>query len=283
MRGEDDVADEEKELQAKDGAPEEATGEGARERKPRATGARKGRAQGARAGVTAEGAAEPEAGPAGEPSGPAEAVGDRGDRAPRHAAAERPARRAAGEHAPVRPARKEEPPGPQDDAEELPEPLARALERIRGRFPDVRVRGRRDLWLEVTVEPTRLVEVATFLRDDPELRFDYLALLTGVDRLDEGFELVNHLTSLEKGLRLILRTRVPRDEPKCPSLTGVWPGANWHERETYDLLGVRFEGHPDLRRILLREDWEGHPLRKDYVDRRPPRRIQVKAEWERKA
>lgn len=189
---------------------------------------------------------------------------------------ERPARR-------TRPAKKEEAPGPQDDLAELPEPLARALDRIRSEFPGVKARGRRDLWLEVEVEPARWVEVATFLRDDPELRFDYLALLTGVDRLDEGFEVVVHLTSLPKSLRLILRTRVAREEPTCPSLTGVWAGANWHEREAYDLLGIRFEGHPDLRRILMREDWVGHPLRKDYVDRRPPRRIQVKADWERRA
>lgn len=183
----------------------------------------------------------------------------------------------------ARAAKKDEAPGPHDDLTELPEPLAHALDRIRAGLPGVKARARRDLWLEVEAEPARWLEVASFVRDDAELRFDYLNLLTGVDRLDQGFEVVVHLSSLATGLRLIMRTRVPREEPTCPSLTGVWPGANWHEREAYDLMGIRFEGHPDLRRILLREDWVGHPLRKDYVDRRPPRRIQVKAEWERKA
>ncbi|BAS27663.1 NADH-quinone oxidoreductase subunit C [Limnochorda pilosa] len=252
------MADEEKDQQAKDGKPEQP--------EPGRRGGRRARPEGTR---------------------PARAQGTPGDaagaEAPKAEGPARPARDGAVEHGHARPARKEEAPGPQDDAPELPEPLARALARIQARFPDLKARGRRDLWLEVEVEPGRLVEVATYLRDDPELRFDYLAMLSGVDRLEEGFEVVDHLTSLEKGLRLILRTRVPRSEPVCPSVTGVWPGADWHERETYDLMGVRFEGHPDLRRILLREDWEGHPLRKDYVDRRPPRRIQVKADWQRKA
>ncbi|MBO2518812.1 MULTISPECIES: NADH-quinone oxidoreductase subunit C [Limnochorda] len=202
----------------------------------------------------------------------APAEGSRGE----HGEKQRPARR-------TRTPKKEEAPGPHDTLEDLPGELARAVERIRAGLPGVEVRGRRDHWLEIRTEPSRWVEVATFLRDDPELRFDYLALLTGIDRLDDGFEVVVHLNALTSNLRLILRTQVPREEPVCPTLTGVWPGANWHEREAYDLLGIRFEGHPDLRRILLKEDWVGHPLRKDYIDRRPPRKIQVKADWERRA
>ena len=114
----------------------------------------------------------------------APAEGSRGE----HGEKQRPARR-------TRTPKKEEAPGPHDTLEDLPGELARAVERIRAGLPGVEVRGRRDHWLEIRTEPSRWVEVATFLRDDPELRFDYLALLTGIDRLDDGFEVVVHLNA----------------------------------------------------------------------------------------
>lgn len=108
-----------------------------------------------------------------------------------------------------------------------------------------------------------LVEVARWLKD--ELQYDYLACITGVDYPDRGeTEVVYNLWSYPKGRHLVLKVRCPRREPTVPSLAGVWRSADWLERETYDLVGVRFEGHPDLRRILLPEGWRGHPLRKDY-------------------
>jgi NADH-quinone oxidoreductase subunit C len=84
--------------------------------------------------------------------------------------------------------------------------------------------------------------------------------------VDEGDHLVSvaHLFSYTHRHWIVLKVRVPREDPKVPSLVPVWPGAGWFERESYDLLGIRYEGHPDLRRIMLPEDWEGHPLRKDY-------------------
>jgi len=85
-----------------------------------------------------------------------------------------------------------------------------------------------------------------------------------VDRLDR-FEVVYHLASLSHGHRIVLKAIVPRDDPHIASVAAIYPTANWHERETYDLMGIVFDGHPDLRRILLPDDWEGHPLRKDYV------------------
>jgi NADH-quinone oxidoreductase subunit C len=97
------------------------------------------------------------------------------------------------------------------------------------------------------------------------LGFDMLGMVTAVD-FGEEFELVYRIRSREMRVGIIVRTRVPRDEPTIASVTDLWPAANWHEREVYDLFGIAFDGHPDLRRILLPDDWVGHPLRKDYED-----------------
>jgi NADH-quinone oxidoreductase subunit C len=108
--------------------------------------------------------------------------------------------------------------------------------------------------------------VCRFLRDDPELRFDLPTDLTCVDYLGQEprFEVVYHLYSTARKYRIRLKARVPEDDPVIDSVVEVWPGFNWSEREAYDLYGVRFAGHPDLRRILLYEQFVGHPLRKDY-------------------
>jgi NADH-quinone oxidoreductase subunit C len=135
----------------------------------------------------------------------------------------------------------------------------------------------------VVVEPADLVEVCRFLRDDPDLRFEILNCISGVDYLEPdpkklaraGFEphleVVYHLSSFTHRHRFILKLVLPRwkndrpgELPEAPSVAGVWRAADWHEREVYDLSGVWFTGHPDLTRILLSEDWVGHPLRKDY-------------------
>jgi len=97
------------------------------------------------------------------------------------------------------------------------------------------------------------------------LGFDMLGMVTAVD-FGEDFELIYRLRSREMRVGMIVRTRVPRENPAVASVTDLWPAANWHEREVYDLFGLTFEGHPDLRRILLPDDWVGHPLRKDYED-----------------
>lgn len=108
--------------------------------------------------------------------------------------------------------------------------------------------------------------VCEFLRDASGLSFKYLSDLTAVDHYpnEPRFETVCHLLSLESFQRIRLKVRIPGDDPRVDSLVPVWPGAAAFEREVFDLFGIRFEGHPDLRRILLPEDWEGHPLRKDY-------------------
>ncbi len=118
----------------------------------------------------------------------------------------------------------------------------------------------------VVVPEQRLVRVAEYLASEPSLRFTFLSDLTTVDRfpMEPRFELNYHLLSIERSLRLRLRVRMAGAQPEVPTVTGVWPTANWHERESFDLFGIRFHGHPDLRRILMPEEWEGHPLRKDY-------------------
>lgn len=123
-------------------------------------------------------------------------------------------------------------------------------------------------WGQATIvlTPEAIVPVAEFLRDDPALGYTMLTDLCGVDRglsADPRFEIVYHLYSMSHHRRLRLKIRV-REGERAPTVTGVWPNANWYEREVYDLFGVEFEGHPDLRRLLMPEDWDGYPLRKDY-------------------
>lgn len=125
----------------------------------------------------------------------------------------------------------------------------------------------------VVVDRDAAPEVCRFLRDAPETQFDFLSDYTAVDFHGQSprYELVAHLFSLAKRHRLRLKVRVPEPDPWAHTLSGVWKGANWLEREIWDMFGIRFEGHPDLRRILLYPEFEGHPLRKDYpVNKRQP-------------
>lgn len=162
---------------------------------------------------------------------------------------------------------------------------ARAIhERLAGQFGD-RVLGADveaiDPWIEVAA--SALVEVCLYLRDQLELRFNLLNCISGVDYFQPDpkkaaktdwqphVEVLYHLWSLVYKHRLVLKVRLPRWQedvegrlPEVPSVCHVWRTAEWHEREVFDLSGIRFTGHPDLRRILCPEDWEGHPLRKDY-------------------
>jgi NADH-quinone oxidoreductase subunit C len=123
------------------------------------------------------------------------------------------------------------------------------------RPPDVR-------HLVVTVPVEQWVDAAGFARDALGCR--YFSFLTAVDWKADGFDVVCRVENLVEGLGLTLKTRLARGAA-CPSLAGLYRGALWMERECYDLFGIGFDGHPDLRRILLPEDWEGHPLRKDYA------------------
>ena len=120
--------------------------------------------------------------------------------------------------------------------------------------------------LTVSLRKDRIVEVCRALRDEPAWRFDLLSDVLSVDFPDdeERFEVVYHLCSIEKHHRVRLKARVAEHDCRIESVTSVWPGANFMEREVYDLMGIEFTNHPDLRRILLTDDFDGHPLRKDY-------------------
>lgn len=110
-----------------------------------------------------------------------------------------------------------------------------------------------------------IARVCRFLHDDKDLAYDYLSDLCGVDYLGQNprFEVVYHLYSMKNKCRIRLKVRVP-EGAAVPSVTSIWRGANWEEREVFDMFGIEFSGHPELSRILMPDDWEGHPLRKDY-------------------
>ena len=129
----------------------------------------------------------------------------------------------------------------------------------------------------IVADREHLVDVCGALRDHPSLQFALLADVTAVDRLPEEprYELVYHLACLGEHFptagakpvapsRLRMKVRLPAEDPRAPTVTSVYPSAGWPEREIYDLFGISFDGHPDLRRILMPDDWVGHPLRKDY-------------------
>lgn len=117
------------------------------------------------------------------------------------------------------------------------------------------------------ISPDAITEIARFLKREKTLAFDFLSCISGVDYPDEGIiEVVYHIFSYSKGHKLVLKVKLPRDNPVVDSIVGVWKAGDWLEREVYDLLGVEFKGHPNLRRILLPEDWQGYPLRKDYQE-----------------
>ena len=119
------------------------------------------------------------------------------------------------------------------------------------------------------VKPEAIAEVAAFVKAEPALGFDNLMCLSAVDWPKETpprLDVVYHLYSYKHDHTFVLKVQVPRDNPRVPTVEGTWGVANWHEREAFDLYGVVFDGHSDLRRILLPDDWQGHPLRKDWED-----------------
>ena len=119
----------------------------------------------------------------------------------------------------------------------------------------------------VLVKSDSIVEVCQFLHNDPDLAFDCLTNMSGVDFLKEEYiQVVLHLYSYTHRHAIVVKVNMSREEPSMPSVETIWKAANWLEREIYDLLGVVFTGHSDLRRLLMPEDWVGHPLRKDFIE-----------------
>ena len=120
--------------------------------------------------------------------------------------------------------------------------------------------------LYLTTTPTDLLELCRFLRDDADWLFNFLSLVSGVDWLGRQprFEVVYHLRSFLHNYRVGIKVPVPEESPSVPSVTSLWSTADWLEREVFDLYGIRFDDHPNLKRIMMPDDWEGHPYRKDY-------------------
>lgn len=157
------------------------------------------------------------------------------------------------------------------------------LDAIKSKFGDALLQTCTDFGDEsATIPADKLLEVASFLRDDDKMAFDSPVFVTCTDKLGlvkEGprFELVVQLRSLAKRHRIRIKVPLEEGKLKVPSLAGLWQGFNWLERETFDMYGVEFEGHPDLRRIYLYDEFKGYPLRKDYPkDKNQPL---VRREW----
>lgn len=116
----------------------------------------------------------------------------------------------------------------------------------------------------ISIAPDRMKDVSLFLRDDPSLQFDYMMCLSGVDYNDGRLGIVYHLFSMVHRHKIVLKAFCTKENPHVQSVSSVWGTANWHEREVFDMYGIIIDEHPDPRRILMPDDWEGHPLRKDY-------------------
>jgi NADH-quinone oxidoreductase subunit C len=131
----------------------------------------------------------------------------------------------------------------------------------------------------LTLSAEHILPVCEFLWKNPSTYFDSLSCLTAIDQGPEAgkMEVIYTLYSIPNHVTMHLRVMLDREKPSVSSVSSVWRTADWHEREAFDFYGIQFEGHPDLRRILLPEDWEGHPLRKDYVEQTKYHGIQVKS------
>jgi NADH-quinone oxidoreductase subunit C len=131
---------------------------------------------------------------------------------------------------------------------------------------------------QLTISAEKIVEVCFFLRDTDQLYFDYMTCLSGMDNGVEKktMEVIYHLYSIPYNHSLVLKVELEREHPEVPTVSNVWRTADWHEREAYDMFGIKFTNHSDLRRILLPADWEGFPLRKDYQEQEYYHGIKVK-------
>ncbi len=136
-------------------------------------------------------------------------------------------------------------------------------ERFAGDLADIRIQEPDTI--RTKCAPEQLKDIARRLKDDPDAGYETLNWIAGVDR-QASIESIYHVYSWQTNTWLELHVDLPRENPEVDTVTGVWPAADWHEREAWDMVGIVYLGHPDLRRILLKDDFIGHPLRKDYID-----------------
>jgi NADH-quinone oxidoreductase subunit C len=167
---------------------------------------------------------------------------------------------------------------PRDDPHSTPPPYGGYFDEVTGALAEAYPGYHESIYrvvvdrgeLTLYVYPDAVLRVATILRDDPALRFELCSSVSGADYLDiapddpNRLHVIYHLTSMTYRRRIRLETAVPLDNPHVASVTSIYPTADWHERETWDMFGVIFDGHPALTRILMPDDWDGHPQRKDY-------------------
>lgn len=152
---------------------------------------------------------------------------------------------------------------------------------LENQFPDFSIEEDLDARPNaVLVKPDNIIAILSFLRNHEEFYFDSLSCVTGIDNGPEvgSMEIIYNLYSISFDLHLMVKVFIARSKPEISTVSNLWRTADWHEREIYDLLGVSFEGHPDLRRILLPADWEGFPLRKDYQEQEKYHGVTVKYE-----
>ncbi len=138
-------------------------------------------------------------------------------------------------------------------------------EKLKAKFGDTVLEAKLDApqpWIRLAPDKTK--SVAFFLRDEPSLQFDFMSCLSGVDYNDGNLGIVYHLYSMVHKQKIVLKTSCTKDNPNIQSVSEVWGTANWHEREVFDMFGIYFDEHPDLRRILCPDDYPGFPLRKDF-------------------
>ena len=138
-------------------------------------------------------------------------------------------------------------------------------DKLKGVFGETVLGARLDAmqpWIRIADNRTN--DIALWLRDEPSMQFDYLMCLSGMDYNDGRLGVVYHLSSMTHRHKIVIKASTTKENPHIQSVSAVWGTANWHEREAFDLFGIIFDGHPDLRRLLLPDDWEGHPLLKDY-------------------
>jgi NADH-quinone oxidoreductase subunit C len=154
-----------------------------------------------------------------------------------------------------------------DSGRELPALLKVLVESFPSEIGDAAVTGGD---ASVVAVPEALATILDFLKNDPRMQFDMLVDITAVDRLgsEPRFEVVYHLLSLPLNQRIRIKSKIPGSKPAVDSVATLWASANWLEREVWDMFGIEFAGHPDLKRILLYPEFEGHPLRKDYPIRK---------------